>query len=168
MVFHTNVSGALQDSRTITAQIPKEIKLKLHAGQRFTSCKKGITIQGSVYAVDQTPQMLTGLYRVSFKTKKDLNFASGTIVVCCVETDAMNNIVRIPFTAVFRENGDAFCWVVNEYTVSKRGIAVGKANDTHYQVLKGIKQGEMVVTDGARMLQEGIKVRIRHTEGDAR
>ena len=61
----------------------------------------------------------------------------------------------------FVENSDEYyLYIVNEdSTVTKRKVKRGKNIDGNYQVIEGLAEGEVVVTEGMLSLYEGAKVR---------
>ena len=61
----------------------------------------------------------------------------------------------------FVENGDEYYLFIvkDDSTVTKRKITRGKNIDGYYQVIDGLEEGEVIVTEGMLSLYEGAKVR---------
>lgn len=79
----------------------------------------------------------------------------------------LNTGVQVPIEAVFNADGDPlerdnkYVWVVNsDETVSKKKVAVGKANKDTVQVLEGLDNKQTVVIAGISRLREGMQVQV--------
>src|SRR6266404_5413415 len=80
-------------------------------------------------------------------------------------------VVTVPRGAVEVENGRRFVFVVlrnalgvGRATLEKREIHVGIADATNYEVVSGLKEGEMVALPGDVDLRDGMPVRIVNTD----
>ena len=74
-----------------------------------------------------------------------------------------NRNVVIPDIAVVKQqgSGERFVYVLNEDgTVSYQKIELGRRMGTEYEVLSGLKDGDVVVTGGQIRLKDGIKVSV--------
>ena len=92
-------------------------------------------------------------------TKNSANLKPGYSVDADIITAEINDAVVIPLLAVFEENDENFVYIVKEdYTVEKRKIEVGAYSDLYVEV-KGVKEGEKVITNITAQVQEGIKVK---------
>ena len=73
-----------------------------------------------------------------------------------------NNNVRIPHSALFREGGKDYVWVVKrDSTISKQMVEINPIYEgADVEVTSGLSQDALVVRAGVRMLHEGEKVKI--------
>ncbi|QJB57120.1 efflux RND transporter periplasmic adaptor subunit [Pseudodesulfovibrio sp. zrk46] len=74
----------------------------------------------------------------------------------------------LPSVAILGESdGTRAVWIVDPATstVRKQRIAVGRLSALGIEVLDGVKDGDVVVVRGVHHLKEGLKVRVKKTEG---
>ena len=67
----------------------------------------------------------------------------------------------LPITALVAEHNGMFVWVFDEGkgVVNKRTIQAHDISESHFLVAENLKDGELVVTAGTHVLNEGQKVR---------
>jgi HlyD family secretion protein len=74
------------------------------------------------------------------------------------------NVLAVPRGAVESEGGQRFVFVVKNQLgkshVEKRAIQVGIADATNYEVISGLKQGEIVALPGDTDLKDGLAVKV--------
>lgn len=74
------------------------------------------------------------------------------------------NVLAVPRGAVESEGGQRFVFVVKNQLgkshVEKRAIQVGIADATNYEVISGLKQGEVVALPGDTDLKDGLAVKV--------
>ena len=75
--------------------------------------------------------------------------------------DTLENALRVPVESVVYNSGTYSVFVYNEEdnTVTKRVITKGLLDDTHYEVLEGISEGEMVVKSPDPNMEDGTVIR---------
>ncbi len=158
MVFTAKVSGVLRENGTIEACVTPEAVKNLRAGMRFTGRRGQRSVRGKVTNVSPKPDLTTGLHAVSLKVSGQCDFAKGTIIAARIETQKLQNVLRIPKTAVFHENSPRV-WVVKNGKAKLRALRLGRENEDWAQALSGVSKGETVATAGLRSLKEGDRVR---------
>ena len=115
---------------------------------------------GSIYLIDRAvdPQSGTIKTRVSFPNSKDL-LKPGMSGAVRVWNEA-GGTVMIPYNAITEQLGEFFVYVVTGDKVSQRKIVLGKQLGTFVIVKDGLKDGEVIVTQGMQKLREGSAVKI--------
>ncbi len=76
----------------------------------------------------------------------------------------VNHSIVVPDTAIVKQtgSGERFIYVVNEDgTVSYVNVKLGRHTGSKYEVLSGIEDGAVVVTEGQSRLRDGIRVSIK-------
>jgi len=73
--------------------------------------------------------------------------------------------LSVPVSAVGQDYEGSFVYVLkalegNVYSINKTLIKAGKLSNRGYQVLSGLKEGELVATAGLRSLYDGMKVKL--------
>jgi membrane fusion protein, multidrug efflux system len=70
------------------------------------------------------------------------------------------NQIGVPESAVTIQGNTAFVYIVNDRTVEKKDIKIGKRNFGKVSVLSGINEGDIVITEGVSKVRNKIKVKI--------
>lgn len=115
------------------------------------------------------------LYSVRFKIassydRSKITPGMTTMVYVRYNTDDSDKTVKVPTRAVYRKDGKAFVFVLDEKesVVHQRSVTVGRIDlNGNIEVKDGVKTGESVVTAGVRFLQDGQKVRMLPATSDA-
>ena len=68
--------------------------------------------------------------------------------------------IGVPESSVTIQGKTAFVYVVNEETVEKKNIQLGKRNFGKVSVLTGISEGDLVITEGVSKVRDKVKVKI--------
>jgi RND family efflux transporter MFP subunit len=69
--------------------------------------------------------------------------------------------IRIPASAVQRESGNAYVWVVSDGRVERRAVTVGAEGDGSIEVRAGVTSGEQLVSPLVQGLEDGGKVKLK-------
>ena len=80
-----------------------------------------------------------------------------------IDTEKLENVVRIPVEAVTSSEGEncVFVYDPEEKTVVKRTVELGIGSDTYYEVTSGVSLGEQVVLNPKTALQDGDKIAVK-------
>lgn len=80
-----------------------------------------------------------------------------------IDTEKLENIVKIPVEAVTTADGENCVFIYNKdkKTVELRTVTLGAGTDTEYEVLDGIELGEQVVLNPKTALEDGNKIDIK-------
>lgn len=63
-------------------------------------------------------------------------------------------VTAVPLESVMREGREAYVFVeLVENTFERRRVALGRADDTHVEILRGLQEGERIAVSGVRELQ---------------
>lgn len=97
--------------------------------------------------VDAATHTVTLLYEVPNTSGR---FRVGEHLTLFIETGRAENTVAIPESAIVEEGGQPVCFVqVSGETFEKRELTPGLRDGNFVQVLRGVNEGERVVTKGA-------------------
>jgi membrane fusion protein (multidrug efflux system) len=72
--------------------------------------------------------------------------------------------VMVPEEALVPEQGDMFVFVVSEGVAEKRPVRIGQRRVGDVQVVEGLAEGELVVTEGTQKLRDGAAVSLQAPE----
>jgi membrane fusion protein, multidrug efflux system len=71
--------------------------------------------------------------------------------------------LMVPEEALVPEQGNLFVFVVRDGLVQKRAVRIGQRRVGDVQVLEGLADGELVVTEGTQKLRDGSAVSVQET-----
>lgn len=93
----------------------------------------------------------------SMKEKPSVGMLAMVDVVFSPATD---NMVEIPASAIFHENGADYVWMIADDKVVKRAVEIARLHTNGTAtLLSGLEVGEVVVTAGVHKLREGERVK---------
>jgi membrane fusion protein (multidrug efflux system) len=137
---------------------------------------RGIRTDQSVdLIVDSGREKLIGMIRL---VSPAIDPASGTIKVTVeveehpvsvrpgdfaevrIVTDRHANTLLVPKGAVITDKGDQVVFVAGDSVAVRRVVEVGFSNEENAEILSGIDEGERIVFQGQRSLQDGQAIRI--------
>jgi multidrug efflux pump subunit AcrA (membrane-fusion protein) len=113
-----------------------------------------------VYSV--SPSISPGRRSIQVKIRTDGDLRDGMFVTVTIVVQEKEDVLTLPINSmIFRQN-TAYTFVVDPETklVTKRQIVGGIGSIQQQEVLEGVEEGELVVTDGRYRLIEGMKVEI--------
>lgn len=145
--------GSLEEAR----QKMPEVTLTMSNGNAYEEAGRIDAISGTV---DDGTGVVT--LRAVFPNKQHLlrNGGSGTISVPTVHKDC----IAIPQSATYELQNRVFTWKVVEGKTKSTPITIYKYNDGEtYIVLSGLKEGDVIVAEGAGLMREGTAVNIQNT-----
>ena len=73
------------------------------------------------------------------------------IVPASTQNSLIIDVLAIPVAAVSKQGGQTMCYVETPQGVEQRTVKLGQSNDTLYQVLDGLKEGERVLIGRVRV-----------------
>jgi len=156
-----DLSGAkmiMNVSQSDVEEIRKSQKVVLGntASERNTS-----SLGGTISKISLSADMKSRLFRVEADLDYDENLRPGTLRYVQVRTFKADNAISIPLGSVIQKNEQFFVYIVNAEGKSElRQIQVGHSNETDYEVLSGLTQGETLVIWGQNRLTAGDMVKI--------
>jgi membrane fusion protein (multidrug efflux system) len=83
----------------------------------------------------------------------------GQLMTVKIIYDEINQI-GVPESAVTVQGNTAFVYIVNDETVEKKDIKIGKRNFGKVSILSGIKEGDIVIAEGVSKVRNKVKVKI--------
>jgi len=157
------VGLADRDAVRVDAGNAAVVKFDAFPGRRFP---------GRVSRIDSAADPLTGTFEAEIDVEpQGERFARGLVAkveLSLAGTGSAASDTLVPVTALIEANGpDATVYVVDEQTgvARRRPIEVGAIVGERVVVLRGLRAGEQVVTDGAAWLSEGARVQLVDEHG---
>ena len=159
-------------------------ELEMQTRSTITQTTEGSGVPGTAEIMQNLPLVKAGVYSVSpsispggraVQIKLRIREATellkdGMFVTAAIIAQEKEDVLTLPLSSmVFRQN-EAYIFVVDPETevVEKRPIVQGIGVMSTREILKGLKEGELVVTEGRYRLIDGAKVSILNREGGTR
>lgn len=127
-------------------------RLKLSSGSMYNQI-------GRIYAIDRGVNSLTGTVkvRVKFPNAQD-SLRDGMSAVLSVLNNESGKRVQIPFKSVTEQMGEYFVFVAQDTIAKQQKITLGPRVNDQVVVMKGLEEGQKVITDGFQRLRDGGKI----------
>jgi len=143
-------------SSDVLVNIEKDEKVEVELLDYKNEGKEG-TITNISPMRDQQTQLYTVMVKINNENNKlkagmfaDVNFTLNT----------KENVVVIPADSVLDLDGEPYVFVIENGKSVKKEIKVGLINKNKVEVIEGINQGEEIITQGHKSLQEGEEVEV--------
>ncbi len=125
---------------------------KVKVGQKVTltfDAVEKLSISGEVAEIDTLGTVSQGVVNYAVKIvfdTQDERVKSGMSVSAAIITDARQNVLLVPNSAVKSEGDTNYVEVMTNNTPQQRTVEIGLTNDTVTEIVNGIQEGEQVVT----------------------
>jgi len=155
------VSMAVPESRVAGIQVGQGAELQLWSGKEILAAK----VREVSPLADPVTRTFAVLLDVS-DPQKLARFGMSATVKFRKPSEA--SVFSLPISALVAEHTGAFVWVFDEAkgVVSKRIVKPHDVSESNFLVKEGLSNGELVVTAGTHVLNEGQKVRRFVETGD--
>jgi membrane fusion protein (multidrug efflux system) len=82
-----------------------------------------------------------------------------------IQTGVNPSALMVPESTLSSQEGQNFIYVVENGMAQRRGVDLGVRKEGKVEILKGVREGEWVVTSGHDQLTDGVKVTIKDRVG---
>lgn len=141
----------------VNDKLRKGVQLTVEAYDRDNTYK--IT-SGKLLTIDNQIDLTTGTYKLkSLFDNKDNALFPNQFVNVHLLVDTKRGLTTVPVPAIQRGPQGTYVYVVGQgNTVNIRQVTIAQTTGNTAGISSGLKQGEVVVTDGQDKLQDGSKV----------
>jgi len=124
--------------------------------------------EGKVFKIAPTLDQESHTAEIEIRIpNKDHQLKPGMFVNVSLVVARHENVPVIPKTVIAKRLGKDVAFVVNGNVVDMRELTLGYYDLNNYEVLNGLKPGELVVAENLAIIQNGIKVSVaRKIDGD--
>jgi RND family efflux transporter MFP subunit len=143
------------------------VKLTLGDSGRITmDAFPGTSFTAEVSELGSVADPVTGTYEIELRiAEAHPQFRTGFFSRCEIYPAQMNRSLVVPVEALLNASDrSATVYVASEERALKRKVSIGQLVDGFIVVSGGIEQGEEVITDGARYVNEGVNIRIVNSD----
>ncbi len=133
----------------------------IKVGETAFAISNGKKIEGKVVQVDLSMNPYTQAFGavVEFDNKsKDLRAGITANIVIMISANEGSIIVERK--NILKEDNNYFAYVINSQKAEKRAVKIGKSRELFVEVTNGLSEGDMLVTEGQLLLENGSKIKI--------
>jgi RND family efflux transporter MFP subunit len=158
------VNVARLDVREAVVDIGPDFPVPLTVGLPFTVSPQllpAIQVQGQIREIAPQADQMTRMRRVRIALNDPPeSFRLGSTITARLNDDH-SSILRVPASAVLKEGGEAFVWVIDapSSTVSLHKVGLSE-DEGGIRITGGLTVGERIVTAGIHSLKQGQQIRI--------
>ena len=119
-------------------------------------------VSGQLLAIDNQIDPTTGTVKLKaqFKNDNNLLFPNQFVNIKLI-LDILHDVVTVPVSAIHQGQANKFVYMVGQDNIVKIvHVETGMHKEKDIVVMSGVNKGDIVVTEGADKLTEGVKVRM--------
>jgi membrane fusion protein (multidrug efflux system) len=132
--------------------LPAQLDVDASSQEPFTGCIKRISP-----VVDPA----TGTVKVTVEVRDpSRSLKPGMFARINIIYDVHENVLTAPKDAIISEDRENAVFVVRDSVAYRQLVETGYVNTTHVEVVRGLRQGDTVVTTGKNSLKDSTKVQI--------
>jgi len=129
------------------------------------------SIRGTVFSVNPAVSPGGRAIQVKVRTEKGVQkIRDGMFVTCWIIVAEKADAIVVPYDVFVYRKNKPYIFVVNEKNscVEKRRVVEGIAGLSREEIVKGVQEGELLVTDGRHRLSDGAPVSIIEIIGESK
>ena len=145
----------------VTISLSKYDLEKVALNQKAEIVIAGNTYKGTVSKInhmaeknDSGSRLVTAQVHID---NPDENIYLGIEGRVTIYAEKAENVLVVPFSAINTDQDGDFCYVIKNGIVEKRQIKIGLTSEDSMEVLEGLEEGEMIITDSSQGIEEGMK-----------
>ena len=144
--------------------IPETFMSALHPGleiEASASAYKGMVFKGKVVAVDARVDSATRSVNVrAIVDNDDLRLRPGMLMIVDLIND-QRDALMVSEASLMPENGVQYLYVISADNVAtKVPVTIGTRRQAAVEIVKGVKEGDIVIKEGMQDLRSGSKVNV--------
>ena len=114
-----------------------------------------------ILSVDPVVDPQTRLAAVFARIPAQAGIGPGEALTGEVLLDGGNSALTIPYSALLNDGGQPYVFIVSHDVAHRREVVTGAMSGNLVAILRGLRPGERVVTQGGTALDDGMKVRFK-------
>jgi RND family efflux transporter MFP subunit len=144
--------------------VPEKDIVKLEKGQKVIVKSEvyNNTFEGKIKIINPRIDPQSGTFKVTINIfDKTGKLRPGMLVSCNIVISKKEGAIIVPKKAVFYQKGNPFVYLLKRGgKVKLQKITIGEELEKDYEILSGIKEGNIVITQGIENIKDGAKVKI--------
>ena len=146
-------------------QIPEREINRIKTGMRATASWEGYTVEGIVVQTDLSLNPKTNSFGavLEFDNNNHL-IRSGVTTEISIETYKTTDAIVVEKKNILSKNNKDCVFVAENNIAVKREIKTGSRQGLDVEITEGLKVGDILITEGNRLVSDGSKIRIATQE----
>jgi membrane fusion protein (multidrug efflux system) len=144
----------IPESDVSMVQVINEVELSLQAldNRKITGRKHQLAV---------SPDNTARLYNLELAIdNRDNTIRPGMFVRAEIVKESVEQALSVPLYSVLSRNGDKYVFVEEKGVARRREVKLGITEEWRVQVTEGLKQGDRVLVEGHRNVEDGQKINI--------
>jgi RND family efflux transporter MFP subunit len=143
--------------------VDPRLAAKLHPGDhvRISTSDGGVTTDARILSVSPVVDAQSRLAPVITDLPAGPAFGAGQPLRAEIVLATQTSALSVPYVALQDDGGQPFVYVVKAGTAHRVDVVTGPQNADRIAILKGLSEGDKVVTQGGTALEDGMKVRLK-------
>ena len=175
----TGVTLDSYDDLIVSISVGKDDLIKINTGMKASVTSLDKSYEGEIIYVAASADEQSGLdvgsiagsllsgsgssggALVEVKIKNpDKNVVIGFDADVKISLKTLDNVLKVPVESVLYDNGSYYVFVYDSQTgkVKKQPVEHGILDDTHYQVISGVNEGDLLIKSPDPLMTDGTKV----------
>ncbi len=157
-----------KEAMTVTFYVSEGVRNTFQTGQKVTVDRNGKLFDGVITEVGSMVDQNTGLFVVKVSVgRPDESMLTGCSVKISADTYSQDNVLLIPYDAVYYDNGQPYVYVAVDGVVARRNIETGIFDEQTMTVVSGLTTEDQLITSWSANLREGAEVSIQKEKSAA-
>lgn len=141
--------------------VPESQIFDMEVGQDANATWGRTTLEGSVTQADLSLNAKKQAFGLMLEFENpDLGVLSGVNAEISVFVPTETDAVVVDRRVVLREDNTYYVYVAEGSTARKRSVAIGRAQGLEVEIVDGLEPGDVLITEGQMLLEEGAKIKI--------
>ena len=157
-----------KEAMTVTFYVSEGVRNTFQTGQKVTVDRNGKLFGGVITEIGSMVDQNTGLFVVKVSVgRPDESMLTGCSVKISADTYSQDNVLLIPYDAVYYDNGQPYVYVAVDGVVARRDIETGIFDEQTMTVVSGLTTEDQLITSWSANLREGAEVSIQKEKSAA-
>lgn len=144
----------------VTFQVAEAAAQQLTVGEKVTVDKDGAMNEASITEISLMADEQTKLFTVKASLGAVSSFSTGTDVKVYAETKKAQNVLKIPYDALYFQGGTAYVYCAEDDEAVRKEVQVGLMNDEYAQILDGLTEEDIVISTWSSQLKNGTDINL--------
>jgi len=148
----------------IRVYVPTSDSIKLKPGMQTevtTEIMEGTIFEGSIKLINPRIDVQSGTVKVTVEVFDETQMLKpGMFVEAKIVIGKKEDVLVIPRKSILYKQNKTYVFVSDRNQVSQREIELGLTEEDHVEVLRGLEQGEVIVTVGVEGLEDGERIEV--------
>ncbi len=157
-----------KEAMTVTFYVSEGVRNTFQTGQKVTVDRNGKLFDGVITEIGSMVDQNTGLFVVKVSVgRPDESMLTGCSVKISADTYSQDNVLLIPYDAVYYDNGQPYVYVAVNGVVVRRDIETGIFDEQTMTVVSGLTTEDQLITSWSANLRKGAEVSIQKEKSAA-